>query len=310
MLSVAGLAEVCAMDEKGFRAILNWCRNLGIASTLLGGIELMHDPQFFWYSVTGVCLGVTLIALDIFFEVRRIFWKIAVAVIFIALMTGFSFGVVFVKAPLEIVAFVTDAEYPPGKTVAGIGWRPEFTELQVWITNRSERNYDDVSILLRPSSPIAVIGQITNVPNVSFEDSNNFGLRLTDINPRTGTKTVIPLVLLATDAGYRMRCPHLPAGTPIQIVIALADNKWNPSRESSARPIEDRARDKDFIFRIRGFDDYSTYWYGHPEGDVYAPRPTSTDWVKVQGEYTAAQRTRSVSEKIKVAGNITIRRQP
>jgi hypothetical protein len=228
--------------------------------------------------------------------------------------------------------------------------RPEFTELQVWINNPSENNYDDISPVIRPNDPIAAIAQATNVPDVSFEDKNGVSLRLTDINPTAGTKTAIPVVLLATDAGYRVRCPRLPAKTTIRVEIALADIKWNPSPPND-RPIEEKVRDINYIFRLKQ-DDFSTYWLvscpgdfvsgappptarltldladwlglsrvdycfhyhrdsslGHAEANDYTPRPTSTDWARIEGEYKAAQRKRSISQKIQIAGNLTVKHQ-
>jgi hypothetical protein len=266
---------------------------------------------WYWPGVTLIYAGFLLLCIDasIAPELKNSpKWKIGIVTVLLAFGSAFSWAIVFVKAPLEISAIVTDAQYPPDSKIAGIVWRPEFTELQVWITNPSDRNYDDLTLVVRPTSAIAAIAQLTDVPNVSFEDKNGFTARLMDINPTAGTKNVVPLVLLATDTGYKMRCQHLSAGTEIKLEIALADIKWNPPAQRSSLPIEEQVRDKNYILRFK-FDDFSTYWEGHPDGDVYAPRPTSTEWIKVEGEYNAAQRTRSISQKIEVAGNLTIKRQ-
>jgi hypothetical protein len=118
--------------------------------------------------------------------------------------------------------------------------------------------------------------------------------------------SAIPLILLATDAGYRMRCPHLPAHTDIQITLALADIRWDPSEPSNV-PIKQEIADKNYIFRTK-FDDFSAYWLGHSDGSDYTPRPTSDEWIKLDGEYTATQRTRTVSQKIEVGGALIRRR--
>ena len=96
-----------------------------------------------------------------------------------------------------------------------------------------------------------------------------------------------------------MHCPQLPAKTSIQILIALADIKWNPPAEPSDRPIQDLVNDKDYVLRLK-FDDFSTYWLGHADGNVYAGRP-HPQWVKVDGEYTAVFRSRGISDKIELA---------
>lgn len=236
-----------AKKKPKLHPIIKWLRTAGIAAELFGWGGLLLTG-WFWPGVAFIYAGFLLLGIEACLEPELrgfVRWKIGIVVALIAFSAAFSWGIVFVRAPLEISAFVTDAEYPPGSKIAGIAWRPEFTELQMWVKNPSERNYDDVSVLIRPRSPIAAIAQLSNVPNVSFEDKNGFNSRFMDINPTTRTKTAIPLVLLATDAGYRMRCPHLPAGTPIQIVIALADIKWNPPAQRSQLLTEEQVRDKD-----------------------------------------------------------------
>jgi hypothetical protein len=91
------------------------------------------------------------------------------------------------------------------------------------------------------------------------------------------------------------------------VEIALADIKWNPSPPND-RPIEEKVRDINYIFRLKQ-DDFSTYWLGHAEANDYTPRPTSTDWARIEGEYKAAQRKRSISQKIQIAGNLTVKHQ-
>ena len=264
---------------------------------------------WFWPAVAFIYAGFLLLAVDVWFELELTrYWRIGAIVILIAFSAIFSWAVVFVNAPLEISAFITDAEYSPGNTIAGIAWRPEFTEMQVWINNSSSKDYDDLTLLMRPDVPIAQIAQLTHVPNVYFEDKNGFNLRMMDFNPTANKATVIPLVLLATDAGYKMHCSHLAAGASVKVVIALADIRWCPSTERSERPIEEQARDKDYVLRTK-FDDFSTYWQGHSDGYAYTPRPTSCNRLKAEGEYKAVYRVRTISQKIEVGGKITIKRQ-
>ena len=252
----------------------------------------------FWIGASLIYLGFLLVAIDLWVEPdlhgktgMRIVGVLAIALF----AAAFSWRIVFVKAPLDVMAFTINGTHPPGTTIAGIAWKAQFTELQVWLVNPTERNYDDLNVVIRPGSPIAAIAQLTAIPNVSFEDSHAATGRL------ISNATVIPLILLATDTGYRMRCPRLPAKTEIKVVIALADVKWNPL------PPEDKqqASDKNYVLRVKREDDCSTYWFGHAGvDDDYTPRPTSSETIKIEGEYVAAQRTRSVSQKIKVGGNL------
>jgi hypothetical protein len=229
---------------------------------------------------------VLLVMIDLWFE-RDLAkgWKIAISVIFLTAAGAFSWAFVFVEAALPIAAIVTDAEYATGTDRYGVKWRKEFTELQVIIANPSDRNYDDLNLLIRPTEAVTVIKQISSVPNVSFVVKNNVSTWVANYNLKTGKATGIPAVLVATDAGYTMQCPRLPARSEIKILFVLANIK-NPAE----------------LFTIR-FEDFSTYWVGNPDGDVYAPRPMPR-FVIVEGEYNAALRTRGISKKVDVSGKL------
>jgi hypothetical protein len=287
------------------RDLLGWFKGVGIATGILGGVCLMQEPSFFPFSVGCVYVAIGLLALDLFFEPffarwKRI-WQIGAVAFFVAILFEFSMKIVFVKNPLSITAQMTDAEYPNGTRIAGLDWKPEFTEVQVWVNNQSATAYEDMDLVIRPSSAVAEIAQQTSVPDVSFEDKNGQDTHLLDLDLGTQKKSAIPVVLLATDAGYRIRCPHLPARTAIEIVIALADIRWDPPPP----PLDDIRTNKNSILRIK-YDDFSTYWYGYADSHVYATRPTSDEWMMVEGHYVGSQRIRTISSKILVGGKIHI----
>ena len=72
-------------------------------------------------------------------------------------------------------------------------------------------------------------------------------------------------------------------------------------------PIEVGVRDPNYMIRYRS-DDFGTHWLGYKDGDNFAPRPTSTEWIKIDGTYTALHRPLQISEKVQVGGNLTVRR--
>jgi hypothetical protein len=283
---------------------------LGGISVQLFGWGALFLTAWFWPAVALVYLGFGVLFVAVLVEPklrRHTIWKIVAVFGLMSLAGLFSWGIVFVNAPLQVSAFVTDAEYPAGTTIAGISFRPQFTELQVRILNSSDRTYEDLRLLIRPIDPVAAIAQLTNVPGVSFEDKNGYSSRTMSIKPGETTANVVPLDLLATDAGYRMHCPRLPAGTFITIVLALADVRWSPTPpQKSPRPLDEQVREKDYIQRIK-FDDFSTYWFGYKDADVYTPRP-NPNWVKIDGEYNVALRTRSISQRLNIAGKLKPKR--
>ena len=87
--------------------------------------------------------------------------------------------------------------------------------------------------------------------------------------------------------------------------MALAEMKYPPAQPSQKLPLEDR----NFMLRIRSNDDGSSYWFGYADGDDYLPQPPSTELVRVEGEYEVAERTRAISDKIKVLGHVPLKLQ-
>lgn len=293
--------------RKKMQGFIGWTRAVGLGSTLLGGIMLTQSPSLFPFCVLLVYFGLAVIAFDLlidpFFEGLKRGWKVAVVGIVIGAFVGFTWFIVLKKSPLQIAAFMTDADYPKGSVIAGIQWRPEFTEVQVSITNGSPDAYDDLNIVLRPTMPVAAISQITTLGDVSFEEKNLFDMRYMSVSG--GQKDVIPRDLLATDAGYRVRCTHLPAHAAIRVVLALVDMKWPAPLVNPNASREQQLHDPNFMVRTKT-DKCSTYWWGNKNGDVYAPRVSSEETISIEGEYIGGQRIRKISDKITVGGRFTI----
>jgi len=291
--------------RKKLPGIVKWLRTAGGAAELFGWGGLVL-ADWFWVGVAAIYLGFALLALDVWFEPDRK-TKTIIGVAILVFTVAFSWGVVFVEGPLPINVFATDGEYPIGTVISGVSWRPQFTELNVDIENPKDRPYEDLNLVIRPTSAVAVLAQTSGISDVSFEDKNGLSTHILDLDPRTGISKAIPLVLLATDAGYRVRCGRLPARDHLRIVMALADIKWDPSPLPTGTPIEQSFQDPNYMLRIKN-DDFSTYWLGYREGSVYASRPTSTEWLKVEGDYTVGHRRRTVSLKVQIGGKITLKR--
>ena len=95
-------------------------------------------------------------------------------------------------------------------------------------------------------------------------------------------------------------------GDTLKLRIAIAELKWNPE---PYQPKDDFGiYDKNYVLRTQ-FSDHTTYWYGHPEGDVYAPRPPVPTSVSFDAAYTTAQRRRTTSMEVKVTSVIPTKLQ-
>jgi hypothetical protein len=297
--------------------MLKWLRTAGIGAEGFGWGGLLLANSF-WPAVSLIYAGFVAVGVDLWLEpelANRQRWRVGGLALIIVFVAWFSFGVVFTKAPLNVSAFMTDAEYPAGTVIAGIQWKPQFTEVQLSIYNGSGDGYDDLNIIVRPTSAIAAIAQSTNIPGVSWQDRLEFVPRLMAVDLNKKQSTAMPLDLLATDAGYIIRCPHLPATTAIKFVLAAADVRWDPPIQcSSLIPQEERLKNKDCILKIKMGDktrlgDFSTYWEGHADGNVYTERPTSEEEIAVEGTYISGHRVRRISQRIRAGGLLTIRQR-
>lgn len=280
-------------------AIVKWLRSAGIGAELFGWGGLVLT-ELFWLAVILVCLGGVCIAIDLWFEPdfgSRLWLRLVGIALVAALELAFCLGIVFVRAPLFVSAMATPATYTPGTVIADIRWRPEFEEVNVILENGTDYNYDDLNLLLRADLPIAKIGQASTILDVSFEDEHKLLTRPMFREGAMGNTSVLPLSLLATDAGYRVHCGHLAAHQRLRIVLAVADIKWDLAPPKSPPASDFGAHGKDYVVKFRFFEDFSTYWYGYSDGDRYTIRPTA-QFVRVTGTYKAAHRTRTLTERL------------
>lgn len=272
---------------------IKWCRAISLISILAGGMGLMQ-PQFFWISVVLVYSGFAVLAFDIYFEPEFTqVPKIIAKVIILGVVLLFSLKFVFVPAPFTVDATATTGEFSAGRSIGAIAWKPYFTELNLLTNNPTDGNYDDVDILLKPDYPIAAITQTSNLSDVSFQDQYSMDLRM------ALDTTVAPLVLFATDAGYKVHCGRIPPKNALKIVIALV--AFKPGKTLAGPPPEPlNPLSNTFVARARVNNNEAMYWWGHKENEgIYDNRP-SPKIIKVSGHFTAGNRRRTVNHEFTV----------
>lgn len=256
----------------------------------------MIQPSSFWIGAACVYMGFTLAAFDLLFEpqigrmAKFVGWSI-IAV----LILSFSRFLVFVPAPLGLGAAATAAEFPGGTVIGGIPWKPFYTELDILINNPTDDSYDDVDLLLQPDHPVAAVGQASGLPGVSFQDRYGEELRV------ALDESAVSLVLVATNAGYRVHCGRIPPQSALRVVMAVVELRsgmFNPPTASAEMP---NPMADTYVARARIYEgkDELIYWWAHPgnERRFYDKRPIPKA-VKAAGHYTASNRRRSINERI------------
>ena len=224
------------------------------------------------------------------------------------LATVFTITVVLVPTPLNFQSLASKSDYAPGTAPAGIAWRSVFVELDFIATNPTDSNYDNIDLWLRPDYPVARIAQLSNLADVSFEDKLGVISRFTieDLSAKVGA----PMVFLATDAGYKVHCGHIPPNSSLRVIMAVVDvKKSEPTDPKKPITIPSDVSIDDFsveqTFDTKG--DKSTYWFGSPKNlSVYAPG-AKPKRITVSGFYTASNRRRSIKQVLvvnSVAGDL------
>ena len=153
-------------------------------------------------------------------------------------------------------------------------------------------DYENLDLILRPDEPVAGIGQLTYLPEVSFENPAGLSLHqeLIETAKRYATP---PLSIIATNNGYRMRCARLPKDRHIDVVMAIVSIASNPDPNINAF-------DSRWVLAFN-FGNGRTSWLGYsnrPE-TVFGPRPVPKS-IQIDGEYTTGPRKRYVSQRLEI----------
>jgi hypothetical protein len=117
----------------------------------------------------------------------------------------FTYGIVGFPAPLKLQSNWN----PQGAAVNGIDWKAGMSALIVYITNPTDRDYDDLDITLWVSEAIVTVKQGTDIPCEIV--SRNV------ITPPGGWNPFIQM------GPQRFRCDKPPRDSTIEFVIALVN---------------------------------------------------------------------------------------
>src|SRR5579862_8857536 len=210
-------------------AAVDYLRNIGGGLSLLGLIGIFPFPQFYWWGVGSLCVGLIALSLEALLEDWRFHYRVVVCLVWVTLGILFLVKMVFVPAPLEIVALSKPAPYSVGDDVYGIKWELGMSELRLVLHNRTSLDYDDVDIVIRPDVPTRRMAQVTKFADISFTlvHSEDMEVASAHINNQAAD-------IYASENGFRMRCPKIPKHTTIEIVVALIEPPKLPP--NSAKP--------------------------------------------------------------------------
>ena len=197
--------QVPPADKRPKHAVLVYLRASGAVGILLG-IGLTVSSILFWWGAGFLYAALVIGLIDLVVE-RGLteVTKIVFGSVIVAVGLLFTYGIVAFRAPLKLQSNWN----PQGAAVNGIDWKSGMSALVVYITNPTDRDYDDLDISLWVSEAIVTVKQGTDIPceHVSRDVITAPGgwNHLLEMGPQ------------------RFRCDKLPRDSTIEFVIALVN---------------------------------------------------------------------------------------
>lgn len=202
-----------------------------------------------------------------------------------------------------VFAQTSTSQYGSGTSLSGITWSLRFTELRVVIANQN-RNTDlsNLDFTLKPDAAVVQASQSSDLPDVAISPENAAPLHALElVDMETSKRRPLPLVLIASNEGYRIRCKQLLRNQRLEIVLALA----NMREFSSPPPPGTGVLEPGYVLRIANGDIF--YWYGYgrySDGrrieDVFSLDRPVPSLVQIDGRYSANSQEHEFKSQVQV----------
>ena len=188
---------------------------------------MFSSPGLFWWAAGFIYAGFAALIMDILCESDIHKWfRRGGLLLLIGLALVFSFGIVFYKAPIQIIATSYGGKYKSGELVYGILWDDGMSDLRVDMNNPSERDYNHLDLtIVTVKAFIRDQKQITNIPGVILIPMAH-ELHFKFLDKSGETKEEKNYSNVAHD-GLRVLCDRLPKKSGISLI--LATSTMNPA---------------------------------------------------------------------------------
>jgi hypothetical protein len=206
--------------------------------------------------------------------------------------------------PLGFMAITSNVEYPAGTRIGGIAWGSRFNDLRILVVNETELEFSDIDLVLRPNVPVAGIGQVSNLPNVTFSPVADPVFTQELFVGETRKRIVNPLVLAASDGGYRVLCKSLPRKSKLELTMATAEIIDFPKAGASRTPRPDGGIfDRDYVIKVEMKNNdtkvITNNWYGHGAiEEIYKATRPIPSVVQINGHCRVDEEDLTISQQI------------
>lgn len=279
---------------------LTFLRALVGPTLFIGGWQLM-SASF----IAGVCIayaGFLICLAEIIWEPSLLRRSSMLQVLLIGALLFFvdlfTITVVLTPAPVVFNSLWTESTHVLPET-GGIEWKPFFAELETTFTNpRTDSTYDDLNVLLRPDRLVASVSQLSNLPEVSFEDRYGVSMHAWVEDLSKTDSNVTNQEFVGTDAGYKVHCAHIPPNASLRIVMAIVELKKPVPNPQVLPPVSSEG-----IFTAVNFTDKdgskSVYWFGRKSYiGMFVLQPAKPTKITVSGSYMGGHRLRKIEKDV------------
>jgi hypothetical protein len=201
------------------------------------GVAGLIQAIYFIPAVICVYIFIIIITFDLYNTIQNKWLRKMIILLSVIFLFLFSFKFVLVKGPLNISGSGNIYGYPEGTNIGGIKWNKDCSAVRLYIDNETDRDYTGMHIYINiPNISIWAIGQITNIPNVSFIPEpgpiivgQGFAI---GVDPKTGEKHEIPLVpepSLSCTSKYQILCPMFPRHSHMDLILEVSLRKGGGS---------------------------------------------------------------------------------
>jgi hypothetical protein len=211
-------------------------------------LRLMGGLSFTWTIWLGYLL-ILLCLLEAWFDPiwRKKWVRYSLTVGVILWAAWFTMAVVLARPNLEYLAWSIGGDYKEPTEIGGIKWRSQhFVDLRLSVFNKSDEDYDDLAINFFPDVTAVAMGQVSNLPGVTFINNNPATEAHTSgVGPDNKPfQQPFELSLIRPE----VICNKLRPGQTLQVVIAVAntpiagadlfDNMYGPKVRPKKMTIE------------------------------------------------------------------------
>jgi hypothetical protein len=212
-------------NNKAFDAARKGLLLLGSSGTAFGFGALLLTPSHFYWAVSLILAGVVAISIEIALSDVSRAVKAVLFVVPLSLAT-FPTYQLLMDAPLITRSYATRGDYQQGTLIAGIEWKPSYSELRVKLENSTDIDYEDLDIRIATDQPMVALAQTSKLPGVAITDNSILvgdSIGFQTIDPKTGAKGTLQLPIhpLTTNT-YRLLCQRLPKHSMLLLIGAVS----------------------------------------------------------------------------------------